>query len=94
MKTPHELAEETMKMAEEFSRYSGLFAEMMKSRAEFYRKHRPNFKSDIAVEREWESTEQGVQMSTIKLKLKALEKQMSAHKTMLRLQENEARNIY
>lgn len=94
MKTPHIIAEERMKMAEQYSQYSGLYAEMIKHRAEFYRKHRPNFKSDTAVEREWEITEQGIQMTTIKLKLKALEKQMSAHNTMLRLMENEAKALY
>ena len=93
-KTPHQLAEERMGMAEEYSRYSGLFAEMIKHRAEHYKAHRPNFKSDTAVEREWEMTEQGVQMTIIKLKLKALEKQMSASNTMLRLMENEAKNLY
>ncbi len=94
MKTPHQLAEERMGMAEEYSRYSGLFAEMIKHRAEHYKLHRPNVKSDTACEREWENTEQGVQMTIIKLKLKALEKQMSASNTMLRLMENEAKSLY
>ena len=93
MKTPHQLAEERIGMAEEYSRYSELFAEMIKYRAEFYRKHRPNFKSDTAVEREWETTEQGVQMTIIKLKLRVIEKQMSASNTMLRLLENEAKSL-
>ncbi len=94
MKTPHQLAEERMKMAEEYSRYSGLFAEMIKFRAEHYKAHRPSCKSDTACERDWEMTEQGTQMTIIKLKLKALEKKMSASNTMLRLMENEAKNLY
>lgn len=94
MKTPHQLAEERMGMAEEYSRYSGLFAEMIKHRAEHYKLNRDKHKSDTAVEREWERTEQGIQMTTIKLKLKALEKQMSASNTMLRLMENESKNLY
>lgn len=93
-KTPHQLAEERIGMAEEYSRYSGLYAEMIKHRAMHYKTHRPNFKSDTAVEREWEMTEQGVQMTIIKLKLKAIEKQMSASNTMLRLLENESKNLY
>lgn len=93
-KTPHQLAEERVKMAEEYSRYSGLFAEMIKYRAEHYKKHRPNSKSDTACEREWETTEQGVQMATIKMKLKSIEKQLSASNTMLRLLENESKNLY
>ena len=39
-------------------------------------------------------TEKGTQMTVIKLKLKAIEKQMSASNTMLRLLENEAKNLY
>lgn len=93
-KTPHQIADERMGMAEEYSRYSGLYAEMIKLRAEHYRNHRPNVKSDTACEREWEMTEKGTQMTIIKLKLKAIEKQMSASNTMLRLLENESKNLY
>jgi len=93
-KTPHQLADERLGLAEEYSRYSGLYAEMIKARAEHYRTHRPNFKSDVAVEREWENTEQGVQMTIIKMKLKTIEKKLSATATMLRLMENESRNLY
>lgn len=93
-KTPHQLADERMGMAEEYSRYSGLYAEMIKLRAEHYRNHRPNFKSDTAVEREWEMTEKGTQMEIIKMKLKSIEKKMSATATMLRLMENESKGLY
>ena len=93
-KTPHQLADERIGLAEEYSRYSGLYAELIKKRAEHYRDHRPKFKSDLAVEREWENTEVGVQMTIIKLKLKVIERQLSASNTMLRLLENEARNLY
>ena len=93
-KSPHEIAEERMMMAEEYSRYSGLLAELIKKRAEHYREKRPNFKSDLAVEREWENTEIGTQMTIIKLKLKAIERKMSASNTMLRLLENESKGLY
>ena len=93
-KSPHQLAEERIGMAEEYSRYSGLYAEMIKARAEHYRTHRPNLKSDTAAQREWEMTEQGVQMEIIKMKLKSIEKKMSASNTMLRLLENEAKALY
>ncbi len=93
-KTPHQLAEERMGMAEEYSRYSGQYADLLKKRAEHYKLFRVDFKSDTAVERYWESTPDGTQMSIIKLKLKALEKQMSASNTMLRLMENEAKSLY
>lgn len=94
MKNPHELAEERMGMAEEYSRYSGMFAELIKKRAEHFKEERPNHKSDTACERAWERTPDGVQMTIIKLKLKAIERQMSASNTMLRLLENEAKSLY
>lgn len=93
-KTPRQLADERIGMAEEFSRYSGLLAELIKKRAEHYKLERINHKSDTAVERAWERTNEGVQMTIIKLKLKAIEKKMSASNTMLRLLENEAKSLY
>jgi hypothetical protein len=93
-KTPRQLAEERIGLAEEYSRYSGLLAELIKKRAEHYKAHRPNAKSDTAVEREWENTEVGVQMTIIKMKLKSIEKKLSASNTMLRLMENESKNLY
>ena len=93
-KTPRQLAEERIGMAEQYSKYSGVFAEMIKLRAEYYREEREKHKSDTACERAWERTEQGVQMTIIRLKLKSIEKQMSASNTMLRLLENEAKSLY
>lgn len=93
-KTPRQLADERIGMAEEFSRYSGLLAELIKKRAEHYNQERKNHKSDTAVERAWERTNEGVQMTIIKLKLKSIEKKLSASNTMLRLLENEAKSLY
>lgn len=88
------LAEERIGMAEEYSRYCGEFANLIAYRAKFYKDDRENHKSDTAFERAWERTDLGVKMTTIKLKLKAIEKQLSASATMLRLLENEAKNLY
>ena len=93
-KTPYQLAEERIGMAEEYSHYSGLYADLIKKRAEHYKSNRGNYKSDTACERDWERTPEGVQMTIIKLKLKVIEKQMSASNTMLRLLENQAKSLY
>jgi hypothetical protein len=93
-KTPHQLAEERMGMAEEYSRYSGVFADLIKKQAEYFNEHRKDHKSDTATQRAFEMTEDGVKMTVVKLKLKAMEKQLSASNTMLRLLENEAKNLY
>lgn len=94
MKTPHQIAEERIGMAEEYSRYSGLLADLIKERALFHLNQRSNYKSDSATERAWEITPKGTQMTIIKMKLKSIERQMSASNTMLRLLENEAKNLY
>lgn len=94
MKTPHELSEQRLSLSEEYSRYAGELAKLIKQQADHFNTYRPDFKSDTACLRAWESTEQGVQMTIVKLKLKAIEKTMSALNTHLRLLENEARNIY
>jgi len=93
-KTPHALAEERMGMAEEYSRYSGQFAELVRKQAQFFKDNRGNHKSDAATQRDFELTDDGLRMITIRMKLKAIEKQMSAANTMLRLMENEAKNLY
>ncbi len=93
-KTPFQIAEERIGMAEEYSRYSGLYADLTKKRAEHYKIERENHKSDTSVERAWERTLEGVQMTIIKLKLKAIEKQLSASNTMLRLLEKQTKSLY
>ena len=93
-KTPYQLADERIGMSEEYSRYSGLYADLIKKRAEHYKTERENYKSDTAVERAWERIPEGVQMTIIKLKLKVIEKQLSASNTMLRLLENQAKSLY
>lgn len=93
-KTPHQIAEERMGMAEEYSRHSGEFASLVKVQAQFFKENRGKHKSDTATQRAFELTDDGVRMTIIKLKLKSIEKQMSASNTMLRLLENEAKNLY
>lgn len=94
MKSPHILAEERLNLSEEYSRYSGELAKLIKKQAEYYVEHRPEYKSDTAVERAFQNTQDGVTLTIVKLKLKSLEKQMSAIKTMLDTLTEEARGLY
>ncbi len=93
-KTPHQLAEERMGMAEEYSRYSGEYAKLIKKQADYFNTNRENHKSDTATQRAFDATDDGVTMAVVKLKLKSIEKQLSASNTMLRLMENEAKSLY
>ncbi len=94
MKTPHQIAEDRITMAEEYSRYSGQYAALIKVQADYFGAQRENHKSDNACQKAFDRTDDGVKMAIIKMKLKALEKQMSASNTMLRLLENEAKALY
>jgi len=93
-RNPHQLAEARIGLAEEYSRYSGDYASLIKSQAQFFKDHRADHKSDTATQRAFELTEEGVRMSVIKLKLKSIEKTLSAYNTYLRLLENQAKNLY
>lgn len=94
IKTPHQLADDRIALAEEYSRYSGELAKLIRLQATFFNLRRGDFKSDLATERAFDVTGDGVLMTVIKLKLKAIEKQLSATATMLRLLENESKNLY
>lgn len=93
-RNPHQLAEARIGLSEEYSRYSGEFANLIKSQAQFFKDNRDKHKSDTATQRAFELTDDGVKMTIIKLKLKSIEKTMSAYNTYLRLKENEAKNLY
>lgn len=93
-KTPHELSDDRLKLSEEYSRYSGEYAQHVKLQADHFNQHRWKYKSDNATQKAFDATEAGVRMIILKLKLKAIEKEMSAINTHLRLLENEARNLY
>lgn len=94
MVTPRELSEKLMQLSHDYSMYSGDFAKLVIKQAEFFNTNRPNYKSDNATQKAFDVTKEGVTMAVLKMKLKAVEKEMSALKTHLRLLENEAKNIF
>lgn len=94
MKSPHFYAEEMMKLSESYSTYSGELAKLTKAEGEFYKLERPNHKSDTSVARAFQTTDDGIRMTITKLKLKSIEKQMSATKVFIEVATNEARGLY
>lgn len=92
--TPHEMADSMMELAEQYSKYSGELAKLTKVEGEYYKATRPNVKSDTAVARQFQTTDEGIQMAVVRLKLKSLEKQMSATKLFVEVATNEAKGIY
>ena len=91
---PKELSLKLLKLSNDYSKYSGEFAKLIKIQADYFNAHREEYKSDNATQKAFDSTNEGVTIVVVKLKLKALEKEMSAIKHHLRLLENEAKNIY
>lgn len=51
-------------------------------------------KSDKATDRQWEGSEMGLEEMSLHMKLKRIEKMMSSLSSLLRVAENEAKNIY
>lgn len=93
-KTPHQLADEMMSLSEQYSKYCGILSNLLKIEGEYYKATRPHVKSDTAVNRQFQTTDEGIQMTIVKLKLKSLEKQMSATKLFVEVASNEARGLY
>jgi hypothetical protein len=94
MKTPHQLAEDNLTLSEQYSQYSGELAKLTKAEGEHYKVERPQHKSDTSVARAFQTTEEGIQMTIVKLKLKSLQVKMSANKLMVEVASNEARGLY
>lgn len=81
-------------MSVDYSTYSGELAKMLRTEAEHYVAQRANFKSDTAVQRAFDVTDDGIKLATLKLKIKALEKSMPAIKTLIDVATEEARGLY
>lgn len=94
MKTPHEYAEEMITLSEEYSRYSGELAKLLKAEAEHYNIHRPDSKSDTAVARAFSRTDEGIMKDTLELKIKSIEIKMRAIKTFIYNATQEAHGMY
>ncbi len=94
IKTPHQIADDMVNLAEQYSTYSGETAKLTHSEAEHFKTNRSSFKSDTACQRAFLLTEEGIKMTVVRLKLKSLEKTMSANKVYLEVLANEARGLY
>ncbi len=88
------MAEERVNLAGEYARLTEILGDILSVKAVRWAMYRvdPECKSDKAAERKWEATPEGIEEMKIKLKLKALEKQIAAAGTLLRAMEMEARN--
>lgn len=93
-KSPHEIAEEVVKLSSDFSTCSEQYAHLYEARANFFNKERENHKSDNATMKAFDVTPEGIRMSQLKAQITSLDKKMSAYKAYLRVMETEARNQF
>ena len=93
-KTPRELAEQNLTLADEYGKIAERLADLVGLKAEWWKSFREDYKSDASAERSWDLTKEGQEMTLLKMKLKSKEKRMSANKTMIRVAENESYNQY
>lgn len=93
-KTPHQLASDRMDIANSYMEKGKRMAKIKKMKAEWWKLARENFKSDASADRAWDLLPEGDEMETLRLEMKGMEMQMSAIKTMLMVNEMEAKNFY
>lgn len=92
--TPGEISEKIVEYAEEYSTLSDKLGMVLSGKPTLWMELRDKHKSDTACEREWAGTILGLEETRLRLRLKSLDKTMSALKTRLRVLEGEARNLY
>lgn len=88
----HKLAQERLELSAEYQTLSDQLGAILTRKPVKWLLIRQDTKSDTSAEREWQNTEDGIQETVLKLKLKALEKRMSGIKTYLDVLNAEARN--
>lgn len=94
MKTPHELADERLKITDQFAKLGERKVELQREFAKYYKQHRDEHKSDAGLERAWELTDEGLELMEIKEKMKAKTHRISAIRTKLEVANLESFNQY
>lgn len=91
---PHFLADKRMALAAEYASKSERLGFIIGLKAQEWPNLRKDVTSDNQAEKLWQRSEIGVEESMIRLRLKAMDKEFSAIKTMLEVLQGEARNQF
>lgn len=91
---PHSCADYRALLSGEYSFYAGMLGEILKLKPATWNTQRSNFKSDKACDRWYESTEMGINETGIELILKRITTLMTGLNSLIRMNENEAKNIH
>lgn len=92
--TPHDLSEALMVESAKFSSLTDELILILEKKPALWMELRRATQSDTSAERAWSATPDGMRETTLRLKLRAVEKSMSATKTQLRILSDEARNLF
>ena len=80
---PHEAVEMRAKLAGLYSFYSEQYETCIIEKARNWKILREKHKSDASAEKDWETTETGINEIGLKLRLKSIEKMLSALKSII-----------
>jgi hypothetical protein len=92
--SPHEMANYKVYLAAEYAFLSGQLNTALMEKPEKWLKLRGHCKSDTQAERMWARTPEGLNETSIRLKLKSIEKMMSAISTKISVASEEIRNNF
>lgn len=91
--SPHMLADLRMELSAEFTKRTVALNEILMRKPAIWNVLRAEAKSDTSAERAYQATPDGLQETTLRHELKALEKVMSAVRGLLEVFNSEARNL-
>lgn len=91
--SPHACASDLAILAGEYAFIMGQLELILQRKPAIWSEMRKNFKSDTACERAWEATKDGMDENGLRFRAKAVEKMMSALKSIIRLAEDETNNL-
>jgi len=94
MMSPHELADKKFELTGEYSFFAGQLEDILVRKPAVWNAKRSDFKSDAACDRWWEATEDGINETGLRIRMKRIEKEISAINSLLRVAEGEAKNEY
>jgi hypothetical protein len=91
---PHQCANDLSILAGEYSWVCGQLEAVLQKKPQVWNILRVQHKSDTSAERTWQSTPDGINEMGLRLRMKGIEKMMSALKSLIRVAEGEAHNLH
>ena len=93
-KTPGQLADFNISLASEYSTLSDELGRILSLKDVNWSILRATVTSDKQADRKWHQTKQGLREREIELRMKSIQRTMSAIKTFLHVKSEESRNQY